>query len=173
MDIAKEIILVTVPALLVLIAAYFSIKQAFKNEQDKRRNELALANSKTITPIRLQAYERLTLFLERISIESLIMRTNRLKITSKELQSAMLATIRAEFDHNLSQQIYLSPQAWEVIKNARMNTIKLINTSAEKLPPKAGGTDLSKYLLEAVMEMDKEPTRVALDFLKGEVSRMM
>ena len=173
MDIAKEIILVTVPALLVLIAAYFSIKQAFKNEQDKRRNELALANSKTITPIRLQAYERLTLFLERISIESLIMRTNKVKITSKELQSAMLATIRAEFDHNLSQQIYLSPQAWEVIKNARMNTIKLINTSAEKLPPKAGGTDLSKYLLEAVMEMDKEPTRVALDYLKSEVSRMM
>ena len=173
MEIAKEIILVTIPALLVLIAAYFSIKQAFKNEQDKRRNELALANSKTITPIRLQAYERLTLFLERISIESLIMRTNRANITSKELQSAMLVTIRAEFDHNLSQQIYLSPQAWEVLKNARMNTIKLINTSAEKLPPKAGGTDLSKYLLEAVMEMDKEPTRVALDYLKSEVARMM
>lgn len=173
MDIAKDIILVTIPALLVLITAYFSIKQSFKNEQDKRRNELALANSKTITPIRLQAYERLTLFLERISIEALIMRTNKAKITSSTLQTTILATIRAEFDHNLSQQIYVSPQAWEVLKNAKTNTIKLINTSAEKLPPKAAGTDLSKFLLEALMEIDKEPTRVAIDYLKSEVSRMM
>ncbi len=173
MEIAKDIILVTVPALMVLITAYFSIKQGFKNEQDKRRNELVMANSKTITPIRLQAYERLTLFLERISIESLIMRTNKAEVTSKDLQAAMLTTIRAEYNHNLSQQIYVSPQAWEVLKNAKSNTLKLINSSAEKLPPKARGADLSKYLLEAVIEMDKEPSHVALDFLKGEVARMM
>lgn len=173
MEIAKDILLVSIPALLVLITAYFSIKQGFKNEQDKRRNELALANSKTLTPIRLQAYERLTLFLERISVESLIMRTNKSGIDAKTLQSSILATVRAEYDHNLSQQIYITPQAWEVLKNAKTNTIKLINTSTEKLPPKSTGSDLSKYLLESVMEMDKEPTRVAIDYLKSEVSRMM
>jgi hypothetical protein len=173
MDIAKDILLVTIPALLVLITAYFAIRQSFKNEQDKRRNELALANSKTITPIRLQAYERLTLFLERISVESLIMRTSKAGLDTKTLQAALLATIRAEFDHNLSQQIYVSPQLWEILKNAKTNTIKLINTSAEKLPPKASGSDFSKYLLESVMEMDKEPTKVAIDYLKSEVARMM
>ena len=150
METVKDIILVSIPALLVLIASYSVIRQAFKNEQDKRRNELALANSKTITPVRLQAYERLTLFLERISIESLIMRTNKTGMDTKALQSAMLSTIRAEFDHNLSQQIYVSPQAWEVLKNAKTNTIKLINTSSEKLPPKSSGTDFSRYLLEAL-----------------------
>lgn len=173
METAKDIILVIVPALLVLIASYYAVRMGFKNEQDKRRNELALANSKTITPVRLQAYERLTLFLERISVESLIMRTNKPGMDTKALQSAMLATIRAEFDHNLSQQIYVSPQAWEVLKNAKTNTTKLINTSAEKLPPKASGSDFSKFLLESVMELDKEPTTIAIEFLKAEVSRMM
>ncbi len=173
MENAKDILLATIPALLVLITAYFSIRQSFKNEWDKRRNEIALANSKTITPIRLQAYERLTLFLERISVESLIMRTNKAGIDAKTLQSALLATIRAEFDHNLAQQIYVSPQLWEVLKNAKTNTIKLINTSAEKLPPKSSGSDFSKFLLEAVMEMDKEATKVAIDYLKSEVGRMM
>ena len=124
METAKDILLATIPALLVLITAYFSIRQSFKNEWDKRRNEIALANSKTITAIRLQAYERLTLFLERISVESLIMRTNKAGIDAKTLQSALLATIRAEFDHNLAQQIYVSPQLWEVLKNAKTNTIK-------------------------------------------------
>ena len=173
METAKEIIFVTVPALLVLITAYLVIKRAFDNERDRRRNDLALANSKTITPVRLQAYERLTLFLERISIESLIMRTNKNGMDARTLQSAMLTTIRAEYDHNLSQQIYVSPQAWEVLKNARTNTIKIINTTSEKIPPKASGSDFSRMLLENVMEMDKEPTRVAIDFIKAEVSRMM
>ncbi|MCD4769725.1 MAG: hypothetical protein K8R35_06110 [Bacteroidales bacterium] len=173
MEIAKEILLVTIPALLVLITTYIIIRKMVENDRDKRRSEIILQNSSTITPIRLQAYERLTLFLERISIEALIMRTNKAGLTTKELQAAILSSIRSEFDHNLSQQIYITPQAWEVLKNAKTNTIKIVNTSAEKIPPNATGSDFSKYLLEALMEIDKEPSRVAIDFLKSEVARMM
>lgn len=173
MEIAKEILLVTIPALLVLITTYIIIRKMVENDRDKRRSEIILQNSSTITPIRLQAYERLTLFLERISIEALIMRTNKAGLTTKELQTAILSSIRSEFDHNLSQQIYITPQAWEVLKNAKTNTIKIVNTSAEKIPPNATGSDFSKYLLEALMEIDKEPSRVAIDFLKSEVARMM
>lgn len=173
MEILKEILFVTIPALLVLLTAYLLIRKTIENDREKRRHEIILQNSSTITPVRLQAYERLTLFLERISIESLIMRTHQHGMDAKKLQSSMLGTIRSEYDHNLAQQIYITPQTWEVIKSARSNTIKLINTISEKIPPTASAPELSKNLLEAVMEMDQEPARVALDFLKAEISRML
>ncbi|MBS0011155.1 MAG: hypothetical protein KFF49_07085 [Bacteroidales bacterium] len=173
MEIAKDILLVTIPALLVMLTAYLLIRKTIQNESERRRHEIILENSKTITPVRLQAYERLTLFLERISIESLIMRTNKKGMDAQKLHSAMLATIRSEYEHNLAQQVYVSPQAWEVIKSARSNTIKLINTIAEKIPSTATGSELARNLLEAVMEMDQEPARVALEFLKKEISRML
>lgn len=173
MEIVKDILLVTIPALLVLLTAYFLIRKTVENDREKRRHEIILQNSRTITPVRLQAYERLTLFLERISMESLIMRTHKQEMNAKKLQSALLSTIRSEYDHNLAQQIYVSPQAWEVIKSARSNTIKLINTVTEKIPPTASSSDLSRNLLETVMEMDQEPARVALDFLKKEISSML
>ena len=82
----------------------------------------------------------------------------------------MLNTIRAEFEHNLSQQVYLTPAAWEIIKNAKSNTIKTINSSADHVRPGAAAIEYSRYILEKVMEMDKEPTRIAIDYLKKEVS---
>ncbi|MDT8400404.1 MAG: hypothetical protein RQ743_01820 [Bacteroidales bacterium] len=173
METAKEILFVTIPALLVMLTAYLLIRKTIDNDREKRRHEIVLQNSRTITPVRLQAYERLTLFLERISMESLIMRTHKSGMDAKKLQAALLATIRSEYDHNLAQQIYISPQAWEVIKSARANSIKLINTIAEKIPPTASSADLSRNLLEAIMEMDQEPAKVALDFLKKEISRML
>jgi len=173
MEILKEILLITIPALLVLITAWLMIRNLLKNDQDKRKQELVLQNSRTVTPIKLQAYERIVLFLERISLESLLVRTSAHGMNAAQLHSALLTTIRSEFEHNLSQQIYMSPQAWEVVRNARSNMIKIINSSFEKLPDTASSMELSKSLLEAIMEMDKEPTRAAIDYLKGEIGRMI
>ncbi len=132
-----------------------------------------MQNSRTIVPIRLQAYERIVLFLERTSLESLLVRTNTPGMSAAELHSALLNTIRSEFEHNLSQQIYMSQQAWEVVKNARSNTIKIINTEFEKAPGTASGLVFSKLLLERVMELDKEPTRTAIEYIKNEIARLM
>lgn len=173
MEIVKELLLVTIPAVLVLITAYLVLKKSIENDREKRRQEIILLNARTITPIRLQAYERLTLFLERITIESLVMRIYKQGMDSRQLHKELLNTIRAEYDHNLSQQVYVTPQAWEVLNTAKANTIKLLNTSIERIPPTASGADLSKYLLESVMELDREPARVAIDFLKKEVGSMM
>jgi hypothetical protein len=85
----------------------------------------------------------------------------------------MLNAIRSEFEHNLSQQIYMSPQAWEVVRNARSNMIKIINSVAEKMPANSTGMALSKQLLEHIMELEKEPTKAAIDYLKGEIGRLI
>jgi hypothetical protein len=173
MEAFYDILKITIPALLVLITAWILLRYLIKNDQDKRKQELVLQNSRTVTPIKLQAYERIVLFLERTSLESMLVRISSPGMSAAQLHSALLTTIRSEFEHNLSQQIYMSPQAWEVVRNARSNMIRIINGEFEKLPPTANGMEFSKILLETIMEMQKEPTRAAIDYIKGEIGRMI
>jgi hypothetical protein len=173
MEILADILKITIPALIVFLTAWVLLKNMIKNDQDKRRQEMVLQNIRTVTPLKLQAYERIVLFLERISFESLLVRISSSEMTAQQLHIAMLNSIRSEFEHNLSQQIYMSPQAWEVVRSARSNMIKIINSEAEKLPPDSSGMALSKRLLEKIMEIEKEPTRAAIDYVKAEVSRMI
>jgi hypothetical protein len=168
-----DILKISIPALMVFFTAWLVLRNMIRNDQDKRRQELILQNSRTVTPIKLQAYERIVLFLERISLESLIVRVSTSDMTAPQLHSALLNTIRSEFEHNLSQQIYMSQQAWEVVRNARSNMIKIINSEAEKMPANSSGMALSKQLLESIMQLEKEPTRAAIDYIKGEISRMI
>jgi hypothetical protein len=173
MEYILDIIKIIIPALIVFLTAWILLRNMIRNDQDRRRQEIILQGARTVTPIKLQAYERIVLFLERISLESLLVRVSSPDMNVSQIQSALLTTIRSEFEHNLSQQIYMSPQAWEVVKNARSNTIKMINSEAEKMKGDAPGIDLSRQLLTKVMELDKEPTRAAIDYIKGEVGRMI
>ncbi len=173
MEILFDILKITIPAVVVMLTAVILISKMLRNDQERRRNEIALLNSRTIVPIRLQAYERIILFLERTSMESLLLRTNKAGMSAAQMHSAILNTIRSEFEHNLSQQVYITPQAWEVVKNARSNTIKIVNTVAQELPETATSVDLSRGLLENVMELDKEPTQAAIEFVKGELARLL
>lgn len=167
-----EILKYTLPALIVLITSYLLIKIMIKNDGDRRKKEIILQNQKTITPLRLQAYERAILLLERISADSLILRVNKQGMNAQKLQQEMLSAIRAEFEHNLSQQIYMSPQVWEVIKNAKINTVKLINTTASGVKPDSPSIEFSTRLLEKVMEMEKSPTQVAIEYIKQEFNAL-
>jgi superfamily I DNA and RNA helicase len=173
MDALTDLLKISIPALIVFLTAWVLIRNMIRNDQDKRKQELILQNSRTVTPIKLQAYERVVLFLERISLESLLVRVSSTDMTASQLHTTLLNTIRSEFEHNLSQQIYMSQQAWEVVRNARSNMIKIINSEAEKMPANSTAMDLSKRLLEKIMELDKEPTRAAIDYIKGEIGRMI
>ena len=141
----------------------------YQRDKERHRLELATKNQKIITPVRLQAYERVVLFLERVNPESLIMRVNRQGMTCRQLQNEMIANIRAEFEHNLSQQVYLSSESWELVKSARSNLIKIINSCAQKVEPESPSINLSKGILEFMIEMEKSPVAVALEYIKKEV----
>ncbi|MCB2195556.1 MAG: hypothetical protein KQH79_06835 [Bacteroidetes bacterium] len=167
-----EILKYTIPAIVVLIAAVIIIKQMVKNDQHRRNFEIVTKNQQLVTPVRLQAYERLALLLERVSPESLVMRVSKPKMTAKQLQSELLSTIRAEFDHNVSQQVYITPQTWEIIKNSRTQIIQLINNAAIQIKPDAPAIELSKLILEELMKQEKAPTSLALDTLKKEVKQL-
>ena len=165
METFYDILKITLPALLVMITAWLVIRHMLQDDKDRRRQDLLLQTVKTITPIKLQAYERIVLFLERISTESLIMRTGKPEMTAQQLHSAMIANIRNEYEHNLSQQIYMSNEAWEMVKNAKGTVVRIINKIATQLPPTATGEELSRLLIEEMMDMDAEPCRAALNYV--------
>jgi hypothetical protein len=167
-----EVLKYTVPSLVVFLVVYYIIHSYFEDQERKRSMKSALKNRKIMTPLRLQAYERIILFLERISPESLILRIGQPGMTSKDLQTEMLTVIRAEFEHNLSQQLYLSNEAWEMVKSARSNTVKLINLMSEKVQGDAIYLTLSTAILEEIMEAECTPSSKAIDFLKNEVQKL-
>lgn len=166
-----EILKYTLPAFIVFLTTIASFQFFFKKDKQQKLIELRLANRETVTPVKLQAYERLILLLERFSPESLLMRVNTNKKTARELQTELLQMIRAEFDHNLSQQLYVSPQAWEKIVKARGTITQFINITTAKVGEMATAMKLSQKMLEEIIENKNIPTKEALLFLKQEARR--
>lgn len=167
-----EILKYTLPSIVVFLTSFFILRLYLRNEERKRRFELSLSHKDNVLPLRLQAYERLILYLERISPDSIVMRFKDSRLSVVELQNELVNVVRTEFDHNLSQQTYISIQAWELIKGARADTIKLINESAVELKSGDPGLNLSKRIIEKAMELPNAPNYPAIQFLKKEVNEL-
>jgi len=127
------------------------------------------ADMSVATPLRLQAYERMILFLERIRPETLLLRLNRPEMQAREFQELLLRTIREEFDYNLSQQIYISSEAWDLTRRAKEETLSLVNKAAATLPEQANASQLAHALIDAHMARDSGTIDQAAEFLKREV----
>ena len=164
-----EILMCTLPALFVFLATYLVMSKMVKSEQLRLKAENVLNNQKYITPIRLQAYERMVLLLERISPQSLVMRTQRQNMTNQELQSSLLKTIRSEFEHNMAHQLYISDKAWEMVRMAKEDCIKFINQTALQTKPDGNSLQLCKLILEKLLDRDLDPTTKAINYLKEEI----
>ena len=164
-----EILKYTLPALFVFLATYLVMSKMVKTEQLRLKAENVLNNQKYITPIRLQAYERMVLLLERISPQSLVMRTQRQNISNQDLQSLLLKTIRSEFEHNMAHQLYISDKAWEMVRMAKEDCIKFINQTALQTKPDGNSLQLCKLILEKLLDRDLDPTTKAINYLKEEI----
>ncbi|MBR3828552.1 MAG: hypothetical protein IKJ40_04595 [Bacteroidales bacterium] len=152
---------------------FYKVAQTyFDNQQKTQMLQMKIdehkESLKVVTPIRLQAYERMALYLERISPNSLILRTFRPGMDIKALQVAMTKNIRDEWEHNLSQQVYLSAESWNRIREAKEEMINLINGSAVKLSADADPTSLAGAIFESCAK-SKIPTDEAIEFMKNEI----
>jgi hypothetical protein len=124
--------------------------------------------------IRLQAYERLTLLVDRIALPNLISRVNQGGISAREMQMHLTRNIKEEFDYNITQQIYVSPDAWNAVKNLKEQNMLIVNQLASTLPPNATGLDLNKFLLEYLMHDKKgQLHEVVSDVLSYEAKKLL
>ena len=150
---------------------YLLVKRYFDNAQKERLLQMKIDERretlKVVTPIRLQAYERMALYLERISPESLVLRCYQPGMDTKLLQGVMTKVIRDEWEHNLSQQVYLSSEAWAMIREAKEQMIGVINSAAITVPADADPARLASTIFATVAE-GQLPTAPALEYLKRE-----
>lgn len=172
-------IIVVVVAMVATIAVtgyvyYLLTKRYFDNEQKRQMLQMRIDEHheavKLVTPIRLQAYERMALYLERISPDSLVLRCYQPGMDTKLLQGVMTKTIRDEWEHNLSQQVYLSSEAWARIRKAKEEMTGVVNSAAITIPDDADPTRLASAIFASVA--DNAPTASALEFLKQEMREL-
>lgn len=152
---------------IVLIIQHFLKKQTITESfhyQSKARQEQQAFN----LPHRMEAYQRAILLLERIHPASLVLRLNQPNISAQFFQAQLLKTIREEYDHNVAQQLFISPKAWSLLKNAKEETVKLINVAASQLPADANSGALSTLIITLTAEVNPLPSEIAIEALKNE-----
>lgn len=160
---------ILIPAGAVLYAMYLIVKSFLDKELEKHRLEVRGKSIETVLPNRLHAYERICLFLERISPNNLVLRLNNGNFSAREFQQILLTEIRDEYNHNVSQQVYMSDEVWNLVKMVKEDLIVSINESAIGLPEEATGLDLSKKLFEHTMTKSVDPVQEALIAVKREI----
>jgi hypothetical protein len=173
MDTFLEILKYILPSLVVMATAWVMIRYYFKSFMREQNREFLLQDRKKVLPLRLQAYERMTLFLERITVDSLLVREQEPDLTTREFHQRLLILVRAEFEHNLAQQIYISAEAWSMIRGALDGTLTLINKAALQVNPEGNAVDLSKKILELQAEQEYSAAQEALTFLKKEIKTVL
>ena len=168
-----EIIKYCIPSLCVLLTAWLVMNKFYKSEADKRLWELKRLSQKEISPLRMRAYERLALLLERTTPEHMLMELNLSEMTPLQVQSQLMRTIRQEYDHNLSQQVYVSEEVWVLIDNAKQQTIAIVNSIAQQMPNGSNALDYAKTLVTAYRSNGDTPNDIALQALKKEAKDLL
>jgi hypothetical protein len=147
---------------------YIILSRYFDAQRIEHEREWKEKKRKDYLPLQLQAYERLILFLERINPERLVFRVNKPGMSARLMQAEFMKIIREEFDHNLAQQLYVSPEAWEGVKFAKEESIRILAKAAERVHKDADSMAFSQAILEVLGELDKLPSDVAIRALKRE-----
>ena len=159
-DYIFDLLKIILPALLVLAAAVLVLKKTAPGSRKETEHMLSL---------RLQAYEMLVLLIERISPSSLLVRNHRPGISAAELNALLIAEIRAEFEHNITQQLYVSERSWQMTRSLKDRTISMINGIVQNLPEDASGMDLTKAVLNHISSLESDPYQQTLALLREEV----
>lgn len=158
------------PAIVVGIIAYYFFKGHTANEEGRRRYLVQKEAQKQVLPLRLQAYERITLYLERIDPTKLLVRIKPFSDSKDDYEKLLIQTIEQEYEHNLTQQIYITPECWNLVVAAKNATIHIIRQVA--VQEKEGDVDkLRQQIVQSFME-ETSPSQKAIAYVKSEVSEL-
>ena len=163
-----EILAYTIPSLITGGVAYYLFNSYFKDQQNTRRWLLQKEAQKDALPLRLQAYERMSLYLERINPTKLLIRIIPLSNDKNDYENLVISQIEQEFEHNLTQQVYMSDECWSIILTAKNATIQMIRMAAQKETVE-NANHMRELILNDLLEK-QSPSNAALAFIKQEVS---
>jgi len=163
-----ELLKFTIPGLIVFATAYYLQKQYHDSLYARQALESRSKYSKDAIPLKLQAYERLLLFCDRINIPNLLLRLKVREMTADQLKTAMVVSVQKEYEHNLAQQLYTSQNLWEIITLAKNDTIAFIFDATNGLGQGAMAEDLSNSLMQKLKSSQNNPLAVANKAIKEE-----
>jgi hypothetical protein len=168
MEALLQIALIILPAGGILLTAIFFLRRETSKELLNMQIELRKQRQEFFLPNRVEAYQRAVLLMERIHPNSLVMRLHNPGMPAKALQADFLKAIREEYDHNVAQQLFISPQAWQMVKNSKEETIKIINIAGNQMQATSTGMELSAKIFELVAEIGQLPSEITVELLKNE-----
>ncbi|WKL43965.1 hypothetical protein [Flavobacterium sp. ZE23DGlu08] len=172
MDTTKiiELLSYTLPAIVTGLVAYYFFDLHTKNEEGRRRYLLNKEAQKNALPLRLQAYERMSLYMERINPTKLLIRIAPISNDKNDYENLIISQIEQEFEHNLTQQIYMSDECWTIIVTAKNTTIQMIRKA--NMSDRVDNADkLREVVLSDLMEK-QSPSNAALAYIKNEVGQL-
>jgi hypothetical protein len=172
MDSTLLIIAISFAALVAGILVFLFLRQ--RRELNAARAAGQTAGDGNSRQLQLQAYERLILLTERIALPNIIQRLNQPGLEARDMQSLLTQAIRQEFEHNITQQIYVSAEAWEAVRNYKEQNLLIINQVSSFLPPEASGVDLNKHLLDLLVQNPKASLQnIVSEVLSFEAKKLM
>ncbi len=171
MNLLLDLIKITIPAALVLYAMYLAVKAILTKQLVAKELDIKQKSLEITLPVRMQAFERMALFLERIAPGNLLVRIDQTGMNAQVLHYTLLEEIRKEFNHNVAQQVYIDKDTWNKIVNAKEDFVTKINATYQEIDPEAKSVEFSKKLLEKSMGTDKNLIDLALDALKDEMAK--
>lgn len=162
------------PLLSIILSSVALIISLISLTRKPRQKDISSDYKFESTPMRLQAYERLVLLTERIALPNLISRLNQPGISAYEMKIILTENIKQEFEHNSTQQLYVSPVSWDAVRNLKEQNIMMVNQVASTLPPTASAADLNKRILEVLMSQPGGAIHeLVLQALNFEAKKMM
>lgn len=174
MNIWIQLLQIILPSLLTAAVILFLMREFFKAEENRRASEFKKHLANQTIPMKIQAYERMVIFLERLNPNALVLRVNKHNMTNKQLHYALIQTIKQEYEHNISQQLFISNGAWELIKTAKEEIIQLINIAYSKTQPDGSSNELSLTIINIAKSINKKlPHEIALEYLKKEAAQFL
>lgn len=173
LSVLLELIKLTLPALIVFLTVNYMLKHFFEGQQRMKALELQQQQQKSTLPLKLQAYERLSLFCERISVSNLLLRLPDNNMKGQGLKVALLLAIQQEFEHNITQQVYVSEQLWSIIKAARDDNVNFIVLVWEKLEGEKTASEFRQALFNYQASREVTGLDKALSAIKKEASLIL
>lgn len=158
--------------IITVAAAYFLVKNDIQHYFRFKSLEAHKDNRASLFPLRLQAHERLIIFVERINPPNLFLRLHQQGIGIKELQNLILNEVRAEYQHNITQQLYVSAESWQVVRKLKDDTIAMVNNVVQGLPETATGAELSKKILQHMSGIAENPYELTIELIKKDIHQL-